>query len=84
MSMSQLNEIWNEYDVDGNGILDRNELRQLASDCINRTLKMFRDELKKVNPKLSESELEKLVEKERYFLLPGKKKKIHIKKWLKC
>jgi len=68
---AQLETIWAHYDRDGNGVLDRKELAQLASDCIERTLSMLADEVKRANPGISESDLRAVVEREKQFILPG-------------
>lgn len=72
LGAEQLNAIWNQYDCDGNGILDRKELKLLANDCIGRTIKMFADEIRQRNPGISEKNLQRAIDKERVFLLPGK------------
>jgi len=47
---SQLEVVWQQYDLDGNGVLDRKELALLASDCIARALVMVGEEVRKQNP----------------------------------
>lgn len=79
---SQLEVVWQQYDLDGNGVLDRKELALLASDCIARTLAMVGEEVRKQNPNVSESELQAAIEREREFILPGgggKKEEAHQK-----
>lgn len=67
-----LKDIWDHYDADGNGYLDRDELKKLAAECVERTLKMFADQMREANPNITEEQLKKEVDRERYFLLPGK------------
>ncbi len=72
LNADDLKEIWEHYDADGNGYLDREELKKLATECVERTLKMFADQLREANPNISDEQLKKEVDKERFFLLPGK------------
>jgi Ca2+-binding EF-hand superfamily protein len=72
MGMAQLNEIWAKYDSDGNGFLDRNELKQLAQDCVDRMITMMEEEIRRANPGISEKNLKKAIEREKMFVLPGK------------
>jgi len=74
LGTEQLNVIWAQYDMDGNGVLDRRELKLLANDCIARTLQAIEDELRRTNPGISEKALKEAIERERIFALPGKKK----------
>jgi hypothetical protein len=41
----------------------------LAKDCVDRTLKMFADEVRKRHPNISEAALAEEVEKERVYLV---------------
>lgn len=50
------------------------ELKSLASDCIDRSTKMFEVEIRRQNPSISESNLRSAVEKERAAMMPGKNK----------
>jgi hypothetical protein len=60
--------------VDGNGVLDRKELKLLAQDCIDRTMKMYEDEFRRLNPNLNAAQVQKSLEKEKQFMIPGKNK----------
>lgn len=71
MGAQQLTILFAQYDIDGNGSLDKKELKLLASDCIDRTLKMYEDEIRRTNPNMSENNIKKAVEKEKMFLLPA-------------
>lgn len=75
MGVTELNKVWLQYDRDHNGKLDRREMSSLATDCIARVLKLFEDEVRALNPDMEEEEVQKAIEKEKMFLLPGKNKK---------
>jgi Ca2+-binding EF-hand superfamily protein len=64
--------LWSQYDTDGNGHLDKRELRALAGDVVDRILKIFADHIRARNPGMGENAVKKVVEKERVFILPGK------------
>ena len=71
MSSDNLDVLWKQYDKDKNGTLDRSELKKLAKDCINRTIAMCEEEIRRQQPQLKEEELKAAVEKELKFVLPG-------------
>ena len=71
LSAGNLEVLWKQYDKDKNGTLDRSELKKLAKDCINRTIAMCEEEIRRQQPQLREDELKAAVEKELKFVLPG-------------
>ena len=71
LSADNLEMLWKQYDKDKNGTLDRSELKKLAKDCINRTIAMCEEEIRRQQPHLTEIELKAAVEKELKFVLPG-------------
>ena len=71
LSADNLEVLWKQYDKDKNGTLDRSELKKLAKDCINRTIAMCEEEIRRQQPQLREDELKAAVEKELKFVLPG-------------
>ena len=71
LSGANLEMLWKQYDKDKNGTLDRSELKKLAKDCINRTIAMCEEEIRRQQPQLTENELKAAVEKELKFVLPG-------------
>ena len=71
LSAANLEALWKNYDKDKNGTLDRKELKKLAKDCIERTIAMCEEEIRRQQPKLTEAELKAAVEKELKFVLPG-------------
>jgi hypothetical protein len=55
----------------------------LATDCVQRVLQLFEDEVRATNPKMTDEEVQKTLEKERVFLLPGKTKKESVQEMTK-
>jgi len=64
--------VWDHYDVNKDGILNKSELLTLAKDLVDRIISMCRDGLKKQMPKSSDAEIEKVIKKELPHILPAK------------
>jgi Ca2+-binding EF-hand superfamily protein len=65
-------EVWEHYDVNKDGILNKSELLVLAKDLTDRIVSMCKDGLKVQMPKSSESDLDKMIKKELPHILPAK------------
>jgi len=77
MTRGELEQLWQRYDKDKNGVLSRNELKSLAADVVARLIQLVRDDLLRERPELQHdpARLDALVEKEKLFVLPGKNAK---------
>jgi len=69
-----LQAIWNHYDADRGGTLDPWEVNILAVECIERTLRMLKEQFQSENPNISRKRLQQLVDKEKLYYLPGENK----------
>jgi hypothetical protein len=83
---SNIAAVWDHYDVNGNGELDRPEINQLASDVVERYCILYEEQLvrehklatqkknkKGPQPELSPEEIKRLMKKDVFpHLLPGK------------
>jgi len=65
-------EVWEHYDVNKDGILNKNELQALAKDLVDRIVSMCKDSMRTQMPKSSDADLDKLIKKELPHILPAK------------
>jgi CBS domain-containing protein len=64
--------VWEHYDVNKDGILNKSELIVLARDLVDRVVSMCRDNMKVQMPKSSDADIDKLIRKELPHILPAK------------
>lgn len=63
---------WNAYDVDGNGVMNKKELKKFADDCVERCISSMEEQIRAQNPHIdSQAELDEILREERMFILPG-------------
>lgn len=74
LSGSELSRLWHFYASDPSDDLSNSDLKRLAAHCIDRILTLFADNIRQQQPRIRPHTLAALVEKEKYYLLPGKKK----------
>lgn len=65
-------EVWEHYDVNKDGILNKSELIVLAKDLVDRIISMCKDGMRTSMPKSSESDIDKMIKKELPHILPAK------------
>lgn len=70
LNTDELYKLWAFYNASGTGVLSSTELYVFAEDCQNRIVTLYKQFLRVENPKYSDAKLDKIMEKERRWLLP--------------
>lgn len=72
LSATEVGEVWTMLDSDRNGMLDKRELRVLATELSEAVLRQVERTIKAQMPHLAEKSLRSAAEKEMKFILPIK------------
>jgi hypothetical protein len=72
IAAKHLIDVWEHYDANGDGILNKNELPALARDTVDRVVAMIKENIKRENPELADKALEEMTKNELPHILPGK------------
>lgn len=72
LAASNLVDVWNHYDANANGELDRSEVITLASDVVDRFVVLYEEQLRRDQPTLSSEDVTRLAKRDVFpHLLSG-------------
>lgn len=71
INQEELDKLWQQYDRDNNGVLNKQELHALAHDCIAHIVYNFELKFRQEHPTVHGKKLQRALEQKRPLLVPG-------------